>query len=211
MDWDDKWIIDNWPGMCTTEFTQLYSKHVGLDIKKESLRKHIRKKLKLKNTFCNIDDEIKNYIIDNYEKIGYAKMLDTVKERFGEDNIKHVRHIVRKYKLNVPKETIYKNLNLDPPGTINEQPSTGYLYIKLDHGNWELYHKYLYEQAYGKISKDKCVIFLDNNNRNFNLSNLVAIPKIHQRYLNMYKMRSEDPDITKTAILWCQLHELVDK
>jgi len=211
MIWDDEWIKINWPGRCTLEFAELYSNHVGYNIKKDTLRKHIARSLKLKNNFREISKDVENYIIENYSKLGWVKINKAVRDKFGDESIKHIRNIIRKYGLRVPKDIVYKNLDLDPSGTLSIQESTGYVYIKIDHGKWCLYHKYLYEEKYGKIPDDYCIIFLDNNNRNFDLSNLYAIPKKYQRYLNSNHMRSDNPDITKTAILWCELKDVLDK
>lgn len=43
--------------------------------------------------------------------------------------------------------------------------------------NWMLKHKWIYIQEYGPVPEDSCIIFADGNIRNFDISNLVAVPQ----------------------------------
>lgn len=88
--------------------------------------------------------------------------------------------------------------------------TNGYLHIVLKTStgqtkwkNGELLHRYVWESANGKIPDDKYLIFLDGNKNNCDLSNLALIPKSYTALLNRYKLRSSNPDITRTSIRWC--------
>jgi len=50
-----------------------------------------------------------------------------------------------------------------------------YYYIRIKPGKWKLYHRYLYELKYGKISDGYIVIFKDKNTLNCNIDNLELI------------------------------------
>lgn len=52
----------------------------------------------------------------------------------------------------------------------------GYTYIKKGEPNdWQLKHRYIYEQHYGKIPKNHCVIFLNCDKNDFNINNLKLV------------------------------------
>ena len=80
----------------------------------------------------------------------------------------------------------------------------GYILIKMQDGhknnNWIKKHRYLYEQAYGKIPKGHKVIFADGNNRNFDLDNLVLITDAEGLIMNRNKLFKKDKDLTKAGV-----------
>lgn len=58
------------------------------------------------------------------------------------------------------------------------QKKKGYLRIKVAEPNeWMQYQRYLWEQAHGKSAEGKVVIFMDGNNKNFELSNLECVER----------------------------------
>ena len=70
--------------------------------------------------------------------------------------------------------------NTQPVGTINKRQDTNgkfYSYIKVANQNWQLLNRYLWEQNFGKIPPGMIVIFKDNNEDNFEISNLELISK----------------------------------
>ena len=76
----------------------------------------------------------------------------------------------------------------------------GYVEIKVgDPSEWELKHRYIYEQKYGKIPKEDIVIFLDNDKTNFDIDNLKHITRRENLYINGHKMRFNDRDTTDAA------------
>lgn len=65
------------------------------------------------------------------------------------------------------------------------------LAIKIAQPNkWQSYHSYLWEQYHGqKLPKDKVVIFVDGDNRNFEKDNLVAITRRELLLMNKLKVK----------------------
>lgn len=58
------------------------------------------------------------------------------------------------------------------------QMKKGYIRIKVAEPNkWMQYQRYLWEQAHGKSAEGKVVIFMDGNNKNFELSNLECVER----------------------------------
>ena len=64
------------------------------------------------------------------------------------------------------------------------------LEIKVAHPNkWQSYHSYLWEKYHGeKVPKNKVIIFIDGNNRNFAKDNLAAVTRRELMLLNLLKM-----------------------
>ena len=102
------------------------------------------------------------------------------------------------------KATMFKKGNLPPnyrPVGSERTTVDGYREIKVaDPNKWELKHRYIYEQHFGKIPKEDMVIFLDNDKTNLDINNLKCISRKEHLYMNENKFRFEDRDITYTAV-----------
>lgn len=78
----------------------------------------------------------------------------------------------------------------------------GYIEIKTQDPNvWELKHRVVYEQHYGKIPEKHNVIFLDGNRQNLDINNLKLVSKAEDLIMNRNKLFSSDQDITKTGTI----------
>lgn len=111
------------------------------------------------------------------------------------------------------------NLNV---GT--ERDLNGYVFIKIADNkiegmhtyqkrkvNWVAKHRYIYEQNHGPIPKGWIVIFLDNDNRNFDPDNLYAVPRsIHARMCNN-QWYTDSREHTLAAIKLCELDTMLRK
>lgn len=209
--YDDVWIRENYRGVCDKSFLDAYNQHTGQMLKKDTLRHHIMRKMELTSDFTYTEEQL-SYILSHYSKWGMKKTAKMFNKKFGTNKSPESICRVAVYKdVHVPSEVARKNSYSSPDavGTIREEPSTGYLVIKTGDSwkDWMKYQRYVYEQAYGKLPEDYSVVFLDGNNRNFDLSNLVAVPRKYVVYMNSNKLRSENPEITKTSIMWCELYD----
>lgn len=76
-------------------------------------------------------------------------------------------------------------------------------------------HRVIYEQHYGPIPKDCCVIFADGNRSNFDLNNLILVTRTEHGVMNVQHLRSKDAEITKCGVALTKLmirrSELVNK
>lgn len=105
--------------------------------------------------------------------------------------------------------TMFKKGNIPanrrPIGSERIDKRDGSILIKVQDGhkqqNWMGKHRYIYEQAYGKIPKGHKVIFADGNNRNFDLNNLVLVSNAEELIMNRRKLFSENAEHTKTGAL----------
>lgn len=85
----------------------------------------------------------------------------------------------------------------------------GYIEVKTkDPNTWELKHRLVYEEKYGKISKGSIVVFLDNNRQNIDIDNLKLISRSEELIMNKNKLFTKDKDITNTGTL---IAKVIDK
>ena len=78
--------------------------------------------------------------------------------------------------------------------------SDGVITIKVDNPvRWVHKHRYIYEQAFGEIPKDKVLIFLDGNKQNLNLDNLCLISKRQLLSMNQNKLFYNNAELTKVG------------
>ncbi len=78
--------------------------------------------------------------------------------------------------------------------------SEGYVMIKLDNPiRWVQKHRYIYEQAFGEIPKDKVLIFLDGNKQNLDLDNLYLISKKQLIKMNQNKLFYNNAELTRAG------------
>lgn len=81
---------------------------------------------------------------------------------------------------------------------VNER---GYTFIKAENpSRWIRKHHYIYEQHYGKIGKDECILFADRDKTNFDINNLIKVTKGELVQLNKQGLIFEDTDLTKTCV-----------
>lgn len=95
-----------------------------------------------------------------------------------------------------------------PIGT--ERVRKDYVEIKVEQPNiWDQKQRYLWEQHHKmKLKHNEVVIFLDKNNRNFDIDNLAMIPRSLLGVMNTNSWISENPELTKSGV---QLAKLVRK
>lgn len=64
----------------------------------------------------------------------------------------------------------------------------------------------VWERLHGEIPKDHCIINLDGNKMNCDPSNLYCMPIKFRPILAKNKWWTGNPELTLTAIKWCELH-----
>ena len=78
--------------------------------------------------------------------------------------------------------------------------SDGFVMIKLDNPTrWVHKHRYLYEQQFGEIPKDKVIIFLDGDKTNLSLDNLYCITRKQLMKMNQNNLFYNNPELTSTG------------
>jgi hypothetical protein len=93
----------------------------------------------------------------------------------------------------------------------DEAVKDGKVIVKTDNalgrkfGNWKYKHWHIWEQHNGPVPKGYRVIFLDGNNRNFDINNLACVPLKYICLLACNNWKFENAELTKAALKWCEL------
>lgn len=202
--WDEEWIYNNFPNYkLLTDMHKAYCQEcqpVTIGAFKSWFRRH-----NIHSNFSLTPEEI-SWIKEVYPHQSVAESTVIFNEIFGrqmtEANLRAnasrlgVKVLQKKYVQPIPSAKI---------GTLRFWHK--YWYIRTEKG-WVLYHRYLYEENVGSIPDGYCVIFKDGNNENFQIENLIAIPKEFLGYLNKNGWKDE---LLEVGIMWCELHKQVNK
>lgn len=98
--------------------------------------------------------------------------------------------------------------NKKPVGTIT-MSSDGYKKIKIgEPSKWAVYHKYLWEQAYGKVPEGYCLIFKDGNREHTTLDNLAMVTLQERLILNRRNLINGTDESITLAKLMARVYEL---
>lgn len=80
----------------------------------------------------------------------------------------------------------------------------GYIQVKVQDGklnkNWKFKQVKIWEDEHGPLPKGHIVIFLDGNNRNFDLTNLKAISKATNARMNQNHLRYNYKELTEVGV-----------
>lgn len=101
-----------------------------------------------------------------------------------------------------------------PIGT--ERVRSGYVWVKVQgekpnggkaagYANWKQKAQIVYEKTYGEIPKGHLVVFLNRNTLDCRPENLYAVSPQVNREMSKKSWWSKDPELTLTAIKWCEL------
>lgn len=100
--------------------------------------------------------------------------------------------------------TMFKKGGLPPtvkPIGTEHLSKDGYITVKVDNGKrWRFKHVLVWEEHYGKIPKNHCLIFLDGNRSNCDISNLRCISRQILLIMNRNKMFKDDPKLNETML-----------
>ena len=103
-----------------------------------------------------------------------------------------------------PNKTSFKKGTIPPqyrPVGSERVNKDGYIEIKVaDPRTWKLKQRYVYEQYHGEIPKGYYVIFADQDKRNFDIDNLIAVSRSEILILNNNKLIYKDKELTKVGV-----------
>ena len=145
--------------------------------------------------------EVIDFITDNSGAMSDKQLSAAINKRFNLSTSRQSTKSLRRY-YNIGKGREKYN----PCPLLTERIKDGYICIKISNDkkpankNWILKHRYIYEQAHGKVPDGYIVIFLDNNRLNFDLDNLAIITKDEQIRLSKLELRFRDRVFTQTGI-----------
>lgn len=181
---EDQFLIDNVKGITLKELTERFNNKFNLKLSESSIA---NRKVKL-----NIQSGIVGgQFVKGQTSFNKGKKWSEYMSAEGQAN---------------SRKTTFKKGNVPPnrrPIGSERVDKNGYILIKVQDGhknkNWIRKHRYLYEQAHGKIPKGHKVIFADGNNRNFDLNNLILVSDAEELIMNQRKLFTENAEHTKVG------------
>ena len=205
----DAVLLDNYLDMRYVDLAVMISEKFGVHLSAGSIARRVHELKKVKA--IQWTKQMDSFLIENYVNIGPIDLAPMMSKLF------HVKFTAKSLHQRAQRLDIRINTMNCPIGT--EHVVGKFVRVKVHnlshkerknwHDNWMAKQRYVWEQAYGPIPEDHCIIFADGNNRNYELSNLRCIP-IKYRVL-MVKQLSNDifkegPEMIDAAIAWCKLH-----
>lgn len=210
-EYNDQWILQNYNGKCTRDFLNRYTQETGHKVAIETFRKHVHS-LGCKTTYYYTQEEL-DFVRDNYHRLSSSECA----EQLGV-SLNRVRSIISRLGLKLTKEEFMERVPVFkakyPIGHIKNHSSrchpngTNYQ-IKTENGWMEL-GRYAWENHYGEIPKDHCVVFLNGNNTDTRAENLALVPCGYVGAMNLNGGRTESADITKLKIMVMDLERLME-
>mgnify|MGYP000006658893 FL=1 len=193
---EDEFLINNVRGITLKELTDRFNKKFNLNMTESSIS---NRKVKLGIQSGIVGGQF----VKGQTSFNKGKKWNEYMSKKGQEGSRRTTF----KKGNVPA-------NRRPIGS-ERIDKDGYILIKMQDGhknnNWIRKHRYLYEQAYGKIPKGHKVIFADGNNRNFDLDNLVLITDAEGLIMNRNKLFKKDKDLTKAGVTVAKILDKVNK
>lgn len=181
-----EFILQNYKGIGNEELKDLINKNFGTSFTTEQIKRYKQRK--------KLDSGLTGYFPKgNVPQNKGKKMSPEIYEKC--------------------KATMFKKgqapVNHRPVGS-ERVSKDGYLQIKVaEPDKWQQKNVYIYEQHYGKIPKGHKVIFLDGNNRNFDINNLALVSNSVMMRLNHNHRISKNPEITTTNITLTKLENVI--
>ena len=173
--------------------------------------KEIRKRLgignlprgKFKGSFVKFSPEIVSVIAEeNNRKTPDREIADLVNAKFGASFT--VRQIISARH----RRGLLKNAR-DAPLFSEKADERGCIRIKVSDEfkgiSWELKHRWLWERANGKIPEGHVVVFADGNKSNFELDNLICVPRNTANCIIKTSLFFTDPECVKTGVMIAEL------
>lgn len=213
--YNDQWIFDHFdPNKRWSQILKEYNQAFGTKIKYPTFVSHMNRELKLQQEF-RYTDEQEDFLKKTYPVHGRQKTTAMFNQLFGTKRTEgaiqhHCKDILGIYvneerKVQNRKETGERNYRKCPVGAVSSglygTPS-----IKTENG-WER----LDQRIIGTPGPDEIIVHLDMNPENNDPDNLMIIEKAITAMMAKNHFWSENPMITKTGILWCQLDRVLMK
>lgn len=223
--WNDNWLSENIDSYCSyKELLTAYNTLFNTSFSLSGIKNHCRIALKLKKrrqNYKHFTEEQLKFLQETYPRYGQRKTLELFNEKFHEARtMSSMKNFGTSHGCKVFSDVRQKNRR----SAIDSEKSSrktrcigdtriecGRLVMKSSSGKWKSATRVIYEVNNGAIPEGYVVTALDGNNSNIDLNNLVAIPQRYLGLLAINNLRSENPIITKTGIVWCDLKEAHEK
>lgn len=206
--YDDAWILAKWKDILNwNRLCVLYNEAHGCSVGYSAFKSHCNRDLGLNFQYT---DEQKAWLKENYPNLGRVKAAEAFNRIFHENKTPGaIRIAAEKLGLRVSAQR-KKNISIEntgrchPVGTIVPK-AHGEPYMKTENG-WIPVKNLLMGLHPGQV-----LAHLDGNTNNCNPENLVVISRAVFVKMAKNGFWSDNPVITKTGILWCELDEALRK
>lgn len=199
------------PNVFPNEIIKEYYDKYHIKLENHHLR-YLKKKFNIKTTnktpdkITTIEQEeyLKSIVKDRF----CYEIIDMFYEKYGiKLTKKQLSHIKRR--LGIRSNTankVGKNFHWNMPIGYEYKTKRGETYVKVGNpSKYQTKQRYVYEQHYGKIPNGYQVIFLDQNQENFDINNLKIISRSQIGALNGAKLLSNNEELNETSILLSKL------
>ena len=164
------------------------------------------------------DEEI-SWLKQNLRVYSWSKITDAFNDNFNtnlsQSSIEHVclrRNIThgRESEIGFIKNT-HNEYSMTKDINSERTDSRGRVFIKIRNDvnnaykNWVQKDRYIWEQTYGKLSKNDLLIHLDNDKSNCDITNLYKVDRSVNRQMATFNWFFTNPELTLTAIKCCEL------
>ncbi len=184
-----KFLTDNIKGRTTYELTDMFNDYFKLELKRSQIRAFTKN----------------NHLISGLDG------------RFEKGHVPVNKGTKGIYNVGGNKTSFKKGIiphNRVPIGT-ERIDRDGYIVIKIQDGklnsNWKFKHHIIWEKENGPIPKGYAIIFGDDDNRNFNIDNLIRVSRKQLLTLNQKGLIKNNADLTRTGVIIADLYSKISK
>lgn len=210
----DNWLIKNHsPSEIIRDLTDRYNLTFGENRSIDTMKHHCRLiGLKQSKRFTEEQD---NWLIENAPKLSVAETARQFNMVFGANRTAEVLkvrcnrnlrifHANKKYALGFPvgSETVLNGYTWVKVADVPYQKDSFYK-------NWKQKQRIVWEKHNGSLPDGWNVVFLNGDRSNCAIENLYAVDGRTRREMAKKKWWSTNPEITLTAIRWCELFHAI--
>ena len=167
-------------------------------------------------TYTQEQDE---WLSENFEKYAWNDLCKEFNKMF---NVKATGNGLRNHcrdTLHLKRENSHIVIRNKKYEVGDEREYNGYIYVKVKEYErngtrwsnkkardcWKSKQNVIWESYYGEVPDDCQIVFLNNNRKDFRIDNLYCVKKQYLIYMIRNNWFSTNPEVTLTAIKWCEL------
>ena len=217
---EDQFLVEHYSNYSNKEIQRMILELFGKNRTIEAIMRRANEKPGLKKMVFKKPsrvwtEEVNEYLFKNASSKTCEEMTAELNTIFNKEfSVNSVRNQIKKLRKQKGSTIIpYKRSLTRNNGDIavwTGDDKIPHLYIKVGNGKgskgWMEYKHFLM----GEEANGKCVITLNNDNCDIRPENLAVVSSAVNTKLTRYKMRSDDPEITKAGIKLCELEEALE-
>lgn len=211
----DEWLKSNADLYKTwNDVADAFNNQFNANRKATNLKRHCNI-LGLRKSYHSYSDVEVQWLKDNIDKYPVEELLKRFNKEFSVnltyDGFLSFRYRCARGIIKKDKGKFMKKVSVG-----EERVHGKYIYVKTKEtdekmdGDWrklscELKQHIVWKEHYGEIPEGHQIVFLNNNTHDCRIENLYCIPKKFLPYMMHNKWFSDNPEVTLTAIKWCEL------